>query len=42
MHKTGEVKSEISGVSHWSKILGTKTVILFVGDVLHDKNDHNM
>jgi quercetin dioxygenase-like cupin family protein len=42
VHKTGEVKSETSGVSHWWKNLGTKTVILFVGDVLHDKNDHNM
>jgi quercetin dioxygenase-like cupin family protein len=42
VHKTGEVRSETSGTSHWWKNLGTKTVILFVGDVLHDKNDHNM
>jgi len=42
VHKTGEVRSETSGTSHWWKNLGTKTVILFVGDILHDKNDHNM
>jgi len=42
VHKAGEVRSETSGTSHWWKNLGTKTVVLFVGDVLHDKNDHNM
>src|SRR5258708_2296866 len=36
VHKTGEVRSETSGVSHWWKNLGTKTVVLFVGDLLHD------
>jgi quercetin dioxygenase-like cupin family protein len=42
VHKTGEIRAETSGTSHWWKNLGTKTVVLFVGDVLHDKNDHNM
>lgn len=42
VHKTGEVRAETSGTSHWWKNLGTRTVVLFVGDVLHDKNDHNM
>ena len=42
VHKTGEIRPEISGTSHWWQNLGNKTVVLFVGDVLHDKNDHNM
>lgn len=42
VHKAGEIRSETSEVSHWWKNLGSKTVVLFVGDVLHDKNDHNM
>jgi quercetin dioxygenase-like cupin family protein len=42
VHKTGDVRPETSAVSHWWKNLGKKTVVLFVGDVLHDKNDHNM
>jgi quercetin dioxygenase-like cupin family protein len=42
VHKAGEIRSETSGTSHWWQNLGDKTVILFVGDVLHDKNDHNM
>ena len=42
MHKAGEVRPETSGTSHWWQNLGNKTVILFVGDVMHDKNDHNM
>ena len=33
---------ETSGTSHWWKNLGDATVILYVGDVLHDKADHNM
>ena len=41
-HKAGEVRPETSGTSHWWQNLGNKTVILFVGDVMHDKNDHNM
>jgi quercetin dioxygenase-like cupin family protein len=42
LHKAGEVRPETSGTSHWWQNLGNKTVILFVGDVMHDKNDHNM
>ena len=42
VHKAGEIRPETSGTSHWWKNLGDQTVILYVGDVLHDKNDHNM
>ena len=42
VHKAGDIRPEISGTSHWWQNLGKKTVILFVGDVMHDKNDHNM
>jgi quercetin dioxygenase-like cupin family protein len=42
VHKSGEIRPETSGTSHWWQNTGNKTVILFVGDVLHDKNDHNM
>jgi quercetin dioxygenase-like cupin family protein len=42
LHKEGEVRPEIQGTSHWWENKGTKTVILYVGDILHDKNDHNM
>jgi len=42
LHKEGEVHTEVNGTSHWWENKGTKTVILYVGDVLHDKNDHNM
>jgi len=42
LHKAGEVRPETSGTSHWWQNLGNKTVILFVGDVLHDASDHNM
>ena len=42
MHKAGEIRPETSGTSHWWKNLGDKTVVLYVGDVLHDKTDKNM
>ena len=42
VHKAGEIRPETNPTSHWWKNLGDKTVILFVGDVLHDPNDHNM
>ena len=42
VHKTGDIRPETSATSHWWKNLGDQTVILYVGDVLHDKNDHNM
>jgi quercetin dioxygenase-like cupin family protein len=42
VHKAGEIRPETSGTAHWWQNLGNKTVILFVGDVLHDKNDKHM
>jgi quercetin dioxygenase-like cupin family protein len=39
MHKAGEIRPETHGTSHWWQNLGSRTVILFVGDVFHDKND---
>jgi quercetin dioxygenase-like cupin family protein len=41
-HKAGEIRPEVSGTSHWWKNLGKETVILYVGDVRKDPNDHNM
>ena len=38
VHKAGDIRPETHGTSHWWQNLGNKTVILFVGDVLHDKN----
>src|SRR3974390_169578 len=42
IHKTGALRRETSETSHWWKNLGDTTVVLLVGDVLHDKNDHHM
>ena len=42
VHKSGDLRRETSETSHWWKNLGDTTVILLVGDVLHDKNDHHM
>jgi quercetin dioxygenase-like cupin family protein len=42
MHKAGEIRPEMFGTSHWWKNLGKETVILYVGDVRKDPNDHNM
>ena len=42
VHKAGEIRPETNGTSHWWKNLGDKTVVLYVGDVLHDKNDKHM
>jgi quercetin dioxygenase-like cupin family protein len=42
LHKAGEIRPEVKGTSHWWENKGDKTVILYVGDVLHDKDDHNM
>ena len=42
VHKAGDIRPETSGTSHWWKNLGDKTVILYVGDLLHDKADKNM
>lgn len=42
VHKAGEIRPEVFGTSHWWKNLGTRTVILYVGDVRKDPHDHNM
>jgi quercetin dioxygenase-like cupin family protein len=42
LHKAGEIRPETKGTSHWWENKGTKTVILYVGDILHDKNDTHM
>jgi quercetin dioxygenase-like cupin family protein len=42
MHKAGDLRPEVFGTSHWWKNLGKETVILYVGDVRKDPQDHNM
>jgi len=42
VHKAGDIRPEVSGTSHWWKNLGKETVILYVGDVRRDPNDHHM
>jgi quercetin dioxygenase-like cupin family protein len=42
LHKAGDIRPEMNPTAHWWKNLGDKTVVLFVGDVLHDPNDKNM
>jgi quercetin dioxygenase-like cupin family protein len=42
VHKAGEIRPETHPTSHWWQNAGDKTVVLFVGDVLHDNNDKNM
>jgi quercetin dioxygenase-like cupin family protein len=42
LHKTGDIRPETNPTSHWWQNVGDKTVVLFVGDVLHDPNDKNM
>lgn len=42
LHKTGDLRAERHGTSHWWKNLGDVPVILYVGDVRRDPNDHNM
>lgn len=42
LHKTGEVARETSKVAHWWQNKGTRTVILYVGDVRRDPNDKHM
>ena len=41
-HKAGDIRPEVYGTSHWWKNLGKETVILYVGDVRKDPNDHAM
>jgi len=42
VHKAGEVRPEVQGTAHWWKNLSDTTVVLYVGDVLHDKTDKHM
>ena len=42
VHKTGEIRAETLGTSHWWKNLGQVQVILYVGDVRRDEADHSM
>jgi quercetin dioxygenase-like cupin family protein len=42
VHKAGEIRAETHGTSHWWKNLTDKQVVLFIGDVRRDPNDHNM
>lgn len=42
LHKAGEIRPETKGTSHWWENKGTKTVILYVGDIRHDPNDKHM
>jgi len=41
-HKAGEIRAETQGTSHWWKNLSDKPVVLFIGDVRKDPNDHHM
>ena len=41
-HKAGEIRAETQGTSHWWKNLSDSPVVLFIGDVRRDPNDHNM
>jgi len=40
-HKAGEIRAETQGTSHWWKNLSDKPVVLFIGDVRKDPNDHH-
>ena len=42
LHKEGEIRPETKGTSHWWENKGSKTVILYVGDIRHDQNDKHM
>ena len=42
VHKAGDIRPEVFGTSHWWKNLGNQTVILYVGDVRKDPDDHHM
>lgn len=41
-HKTGDLRAEKNGTSHWWKNLSDKPVVLFIGDVRADPNDKHM
>jgi len=42
VHKAGDIRAEQHGTAHWWKNLKDTTVVLFVGDVRHDRDDHHM
>ena len=42
VHKAGETRKETNGTSHWWKNHTAAQVILFIGDVRRDPNDHHM
>lgn len=42
LHKQGEIRPETKGTSHWWENKGSKTVILYVGDIRQDPNDKHM
>ncbi len=42
VHKAGEIRAETHGTSHWWKNHTGAQVILFIGDVRADPNDHHM
>ena len=42
VHKAGETRKETNGTSHWWKNHTNAQVVLFIGDVRRDPNDHNM
>jgi quercetin dioxygenase-like cupin family protein len=42
VHKAGETRNETNGTSHWWKNHTNTQVVLFIGDVRRDPNDHNM
>jgi len=42
VHKAGETRKETYGTSHWWKNHTNTQVVLFIGDVRLDPNDHNM
>lgn len=42
VHRAGETRKETNGTSHWWKNHTNTQVVLFIGDVRRDPNDHNM
>jgi len=42
VHKAGEIRAETNGTSHWWKNHTGAQVVLFIGDVRRDPDDHNM
>ena len=42
VHRAGETRKETNGTSHWWKNHTNAQVVLFIGDVRRDPNDHNM